>query len=73
MAPEDTTPRIVTTVLLPVQVGEYWRVQIAWPNESVHYFGNFARKQDAVDWIAAYAWLMAVPKFSPTTPRDDEN
>jgi hypothetical protein len=73
MTPEDTTPRIVTTVLLPVQVGEKWRVQIVWPNGSVHYFGNFGRRQDAADWITAHAWLMAVPKPSRTMPRDDEH
>jgi len=72
MAPEDTTPRIVTTVLLPAEIGGTWRVQIVWPNGSVHYFGNFSRKQDAVDWIAAHAWLTAAPK-APPTARNDEH
>ena len=40
-----------------MQAGDIWRVQIVWPNGSVHYFGRFADKKAAVDWIAAHAWL----------------
>jgi hypothetical protein len=68
MAPEDTTGRTVSTVLLPVQAGKVWRVQIIWPNGSVHYFGNFARKQDAVDWVTAHAWLTVSVKTSRKMP-----
>ena len=67
MAPEDTRPRTITTVLLPAQVGKIWRVQIVWPNGSVHYFGNFARQQDAADWITSHSWLTAAAK-PPTDP-----
>jgi len=56
-----------------VQAGGTWRVQIVWPNGSVYYFGKFAHKQDAVDWIAAHAWLTAAPKVSPSPPRADEH
>jgi hypothetical protein len=31
----------VHTLLLPVQEGEIWRVQIVWPNGAVRYFGKF--------------------------------
>jgi hypothetical protein len=58
----------VNTVLSPVQVGQIWRVQIAWPNGSVHYFGKFARKQDAADWIASHSWLTAAANTTPDTP-----
>ena len=68
MAPGDITPRTATTVLLPVQVGEIWRVQIVWPNGSVHYFGNFLRKQEAVDWITAHAYLTVVGKTFKDAP-----
>jgi hypothetical protein len=68
MAPEDTRGRTVSTVLLPVQAGKVWRVQIVWPNGSVHYFGNFLRKQDAADWIAAHAWLTMSAKTSRHMP-----
>jgi hypothetical protein len=71
MAPEHTTPRTLSTVLLPVQAGETWRVQIVWRNGSVHYFGNFAHKQDAVNWIAAHAWLMAPARTSAPPPCDE--
>jgi hypothetical protein len=46
-------------VLLAVQEGEIWRVQIAWPNGAVHYFGKFAAERDAIEWIAAHSWLTA--------------
>jgi hypothetical protein len=42
-----------------------------WPNGSVHYFGNFARKQDAVEWIAAHDRLTTPAKISPPLPRDE--
>jgi hypothetical protein len=45
------------TVLLAVQEGEIWR--IAWPNGGLRYFGKFASKQDAIEWIAAHSWLTA--------------
>jgi len=66
MAPEDRPRRTVTTVLLPVQMGSIWRVQIVWPNGSVHYFGNFPHRQEAVDWITAHAYLTVAAK----TPTD---
>jgi hypothetical protein len=47
----------VRTQLLPMQEGEIWRVQIVWPNGAVHYFGKFASKKDAVEWINAHARL----------------
>jgi hypothetical protein len=57
----------VRTVLLPVQEGDVWRVQIVWPNGQVHYFGRFAYKQYAVKWISAHQWL-ATSKIQP--PKD---
>jgi len=59
--PEDKLPGGLTTVLLPTQVGNIWRVQIVWPNGSVHYFGTFTSKQSAVEWITAHAWLTVRP------------
>jgi hypothetical protein len=60
--PEDKPPERLPTVLLPMQVGDIWRVQIVWPNGSVHYFGTFASKASAVEWISAHAWLTLRPK-----------
>ena len=45
-----------------MKVGDIWRVQIVWPNGSVHYFGMFDSQKSAVDWISAHAWLTARPK-----------
>ena len=47
-----------------MQVGNIWRVQIVWPNGSVHYFGTFTSNQSAVEWITAHAWLTVRPKRS---------
>ena len=46
------------TVLIPLQQGEFWRVQIIWPNGAVHYFGNYGSRGDALNWIAEHAWLI---------------
>jgi hypothetical protein len=57
------------TVLLPVQEGEIWRVQIVWLNGAVHHFGKFTSKEDAVDWIAAHSQLtMPAGENSKTEP-----
>jgi len=61
MPPENKLAEGRTTVLLPVQVGNIWRVQIVWPNGSVHYFGTFTSKQPAVEWISEHAWLTVRP------------
>jgi hypothetical protein len=47
----------IVTVLSPVQQGDIWRVRIRWPNGSVHHFGNFAFEKEAIEWIAAHAFL----------------
>jgi len=60
--PKDKPPERLNTVLLPMQVGRIWRVQIVWPNGSVHYFGSFACRESAVEWIAGHAWLTMPPK-----------
>jgi hypothetical protein len=58
----------VSTVLLPVQAGNVWRVQIVRPNGTVHYFGRFASEKDATGWITAHAWLTVHSKTP--TPND---
>jgi hypothetical protein len=64
--PEDNPRQRVTTLLLPVEVGSVWRVQIVWPNGSVHYFGTFVSKKSAAEWIASHSWLTVRAK----TPDD---
>jgi hypothetical protein len=55
-----------STVLLAVQEGNFWRVQIVWPNGSVHYFGRFSSEKGAREWIINHAWLTApVTKKNP--------
>jgi hypothetical protein len=45
-----------------MQVGSEWRVQIVWPNGSVHYFGTFTSKETTIEWIKRHAWLTVQPK-----------
>jgi hypothetical protein len=59
------------TVLLAVQEGEIWRVQIVWPNGAVHHFGKFDSKEDADDWIAAHSRLTPAEETSPPTAPSD--
>jgi len=56
-----------STVLSPVQKGNMWRVQIAWPNGTVHYFGKFASEKDAIEWITARPWLTKPPPENSTS------
>lgn len=58
------------TVLLAVREGRIWRVQIVWPNGSVHYFGKFNFEQEARAWVGAHAWLTAANNEA-VLPRDD--
>ena len=51
-----------------MKVGDIWRVQIVWPNGSVHYFGTFDSKKSAVDWISAHAWLTVRPNIATMAP-----
>jgi hypothetical protein len=44
----------MAAILSPVQEGDIWRVKIVWPNRHVSYFGKFASKRDAIDWINAH-------------------
>jgi hypothetical protein len=45
------------TSLFAIEEGRDWRVQIVWPNGSVHYFGRFTSKKDTLNWVAAHQWL----------------
>jgi hypothetical protein len=46
---------------MAVQEGKFWRVEITWPNGVLHYFGKFASKQAAIEWIAAHSWWLTAP------------
>ena len=59
------------TVLLALQEDSIWRVQIVWPNGSVHYFGKFSSEKDACEWIINHAWL-TVP-VTKKTPASKDN
>ena len=60
-----------STVLSAVHDGNIWRVQIAWPNGSVHYFGRFPSEKDAHAWISAHAWLTVPVTKKTVSPKDD--
>ena len=47
-----------STVLTSVKEGDLWRVQIAWPSGTTHYyFGKFGSEQEATGWISRHRWL----------------
>jgi hypothetical protein len=51
-----------------VRKGNIWRVQIVWPNDTVHHFGEFTSKEDAVDWITAHSRLTMPPEETKSPP-----
>jgi hypothetical protein len=60
--------RGTSTILLAMQEGNIWRVQIVWPNGTVHYFGRFSSEKGAREWIANHAWLtLPVTKKTPAS------
>jgi hypothetical protein len=46
-----------STVLSSVKEGDHWRVQIAWPSGTTHYFGKFGSEREALGWINRHRWL----------------
>jgi hypothetical protein len=48
---------VMHTALAPVMSNGMWRVKITWPNGTDHYFGKFASKPKAAEWIAQHRWL----------------
>jgi hypothetical protein len=70
--PEEPHAQRVHTVLLPTKTGNTWRVQIIWPNGTVHYFGTFSSESEAAGWIKDHAWL-TLHATAPPPPTDREN
>ena len=46
-----------STVLISVKEGDLWRVQIAWPNGAINYFGRFGSELEARKWISTHRRL----------------
>ena len=46
-----------STVLISVKEGDLWRVQIAWPNGAINYFGKFGSELEARKWISTHRQL----------------
>jgi hypothetical protein len=46
-----------STVLISVKEGDIWRVQIAWPNGAINYFGKFGSELEARKWISTHRRL----------------
>ena len=46
-----------SVVLTSVAEAGYWRVKIAWPHKTPHYFGKFQSQAEAELWIAEHHWL----------------
>jgi hypothetical protein len=56
-------------VLTPAAEAEYWRVKLAWPNKTPHFFGKFQTKEEAEHWIAEHHW-MSKQHLEPDEPAD---
>ena len=50
--------------------GGIWRVRITWANGSVHHFGKFFFREEALDWITAHPWLMEAPIENAISERE---
>jgi hypothetical protein len=46
-----------STVLISVKEGDLWRVQIAWSNGAINYFGKFGSELEAWKWISTHRRL----------------
>jgi len=46
-----------SAVLKPVARKGYWRVEMAWPNKNLHFFGKFLSQAEAEKWIEQHRWL----------------
>jgi hypothetical protein len=44
-------------VLTPIRQSGYWRVKMAWPNNTVRFFGKFLSLREAEKWIEKHRWL----------------
>jgi len=47
----------MTVVLTPIAEASYWRVKLAWPNKTPHFFGKFQSQAEAEKWIEKHRWL----------------
>ena len=47
----------MSALLLPMQEGDVWRVEIVWLNGHVNYFGKFTSEKEAIAWIDAHSNL----------------
>jgi hypothetical protein len=62
-----------SVVLTPVAEAGYWRVKLAWPKRTPHYFGKFQSRTEAERWIAEHHWLTEQrqePDVDPEVPND---
>jgi hypothetical protein len=58
-----------TVMLTPVAEAGSWRVKIAWPNKTPHFFGKFQTKAEAEKWIERHHW-MTEQRQEPDLPPD---
>ena len=66
-----------SVVLTSVTQAGYWRVKLAWPHKTPHYFGKFQSQAEAELWIAEHHWLTKQPQepdaeqaYDPEVPND---
>jgi hypothetical protein len=51
-----------SVLLTAITQSGYWRVKIAWPNKTPHFFGRFQSKEEAEKWIEQHHWMTKQPQ-----------
>jgi hypothetical protein len=62
-----------TVVLTPVAAAGHWRVKIAWPNKTPHFFGKFQTKAEAEKWIERHHWMTEQRQEPDLSPDVEES
>jgi hypothetical protein len=62
---------VSSVVLAPVTQSGYWRVKIAWPNKTPHFFGKFQTREEAEHWIAEHHWMTKQQQEPDVAEADD--
>lgn len=60
-----------SVVLTPIAEAGYWRVKIAWPKKTPHFFGKFQIKKEAKQWIAGHHWMTEQSQEPGAAEADD--
>jgi hypothetical protein len=69
--PQGTEVELSSIVLTPVRQARHWRVKIAWPKKTPHFFGRFETLAEAERWIAKHHWMTEQRQEPDAAEADD--